>query len=223
MSRSLNLNNFQQTSLAKFAKTTKTRNVEFNKQANISKLVPVLMSNGNTTSLTSRKGISLFAQNGVAAHSMRSITRFNKLLANFGMFFSAVSRYQITTLSMGTKLFKGAATALNNNMLANYKTSFNSTLLPALSDLKALKNAAYVLKPLLYLLNVSVVVFLENASLYKASSNVRSLGYFTVALVDISKPSKNIDMGLPCLGHNMHKQILFARLVLSLGRRTHSL
>ena len=121
------------------------------------------MSDGNAASLTSRKGTSLFAQNGVAAYSMRSITRFNKLLANFTMFFSAITRYQITTLSMGTKLFKGAAATLNSGMLANYKTSFNSTLLPALSDLKALKNAAYALKPILYLLNVSVVVFLENA------------------------------------------------------------
>jgi hypothetical protein len=201
----------------------KTRNVKPNKQANITKLVPVLMSNSNTVSLTSRKGTSLFAQNGVASYSTRSITRFNKLLSSFTMFFIAITRYQITTLSMGTKLFKGAATALNNNMLANYKTSFNSTLLPALSDLKALKSAAHALKPLLYLLNVSVVVFLENASLYKASSNIRSLGYFTVALVDISKPSKNIDMGLPCLGYNLHKQILFARVLLNLSSRVHSL
>jgi hypothetical protein len=216
--KKIHANSFTPNSLAKIAKVHSNLAAKATIKVKATKLIPILMSNSTTGSLTSYKGSSLFTKNGVSPHSVGSIAKAEKLVTNFINFFNAIDKYQIPTLSAGTRLLKSVVTLLNSRSLGRYKTLFKSQALPLLNNLTSLKSASGLLRTLLPLLKVNIIVFLENAALNKVITKSQSLGYFTASLIDTAKPLKNVDIGLPCFGTDLHKQFVYARLLLSIKK-----
>ena len=216
--KKMRVNNLAPNSLVELAKVRGNLAIKAPTKIKANKLIPILMSNTNPDSLTSYRGSAFFMQNGASSHAISSISKSEKLVINFISFFHALNAYQIPTLSAGTRLLKGTASLLNNASLGRYKSLFRGQALSLVNDLTALKSTGGILKTLLPLLKVNIIVFLENAALRKVITKSRLLGYFTVSLIDTSKPLKNVDIGLPCFGTDLHKQLIYARLLLSIKK-----